>query len=192
MKMKKIILITITFSIVALFIFHCKGSKNRTNDIEIIPNRALTQKELEEFASNQNVKLIESTNFFKEFTVAIYKEDIDNKGFYRLSIDKAGDIYYDTIPSNRSDGSLPFSITTVHIENPFKVIIFFDEDILDKAYKINLKFKEEFYISEFIEDKEGLIIYDKNGKNEEVIKNTPQYIEILDKDKNAIYIHEFK
>jgi hypothetical protein len=116
-------------------------------------------------------------------TVVLY-ENQSEMGVYQISIDETGNISWTQLSWANNSAFTPVSIGSRATGIPFVAVIINNDQMLKKAYKVTVVFRNKDEVTEFVNNSKGIIIPDENVRNGSVGWSS---ITVFDKDNNVLF-----
>ncbi|VVB84338.1 Uncharacterised protein [uncultured archaeon] len=116
-------------------------------------------------------------------TVVLY-ENQSEMGFYQISIDETGNISWTQLSWSNNSAFTPVSIGGTATGIPFVAVIINDDQMLKKAYKVTVVFRNKDEVTGLVNNSKGIIIPDENVRNGNVGWSS---VTVFDKDNNVLF-----
>ena len=116
-------------------------------------------------------------------TVVLY-ENQSEMGFYQISIDETGNISWTQLSWSNNSAFTPVSIGGTATGIPFVAVIINDDQMLKKAYKVTVVFRNKDEVTGLVNNSKGIIIPDENVRNGNVGLSS---VTVFDKDNNVLF-----
>ena len=116
-------------------------------------------------------------------TVVLYENETE-MGVYQISIDESGKISWNQLSWANNSAFTPVSIGSRATGIPFVAVIINNDQILKKAYKVTVIFRNKDEVTELVNDNKGIIIPDDKVRNGNVGWSS---VTIFDKDNNVLF-----
>jgi hypothetical protein len=105
-------------------------------------------------------------------------------GVYQISIDENGEISWTQLSWANNSAFTPVSIGGTATGIPFVAVIINDNQMLKKAYKVTVVFKNKDEVTGLVNNSKGIIIPDENVRNGNVGWSS---VAVFDKDNNVLF-----
>lgn len=116
-------------------------------------------------------------------TVVLYENESE-MGVYQISIDETGNMSWTRLSWANNSAFTPVSIGGRATGIPFVAVIINNDQMLKKAYKVTVVFRNKDEVTGLVNNSKGIIIPDENVRNGNVGWSS---ITVFDKDNNVLF-----
>lgn len=175
MSKKNVLFLFIFMFIITIVFIHYTGKEKYSPP---------TISEVNEFVSKNSINAlsIKETN---EFTIVLF-ENVQEYGHYILYKNQKNKLYSGCVKAGRDSKENTVSLGGVASGKiPFVTVIINDEDMLQKAKKIEITFKDGTVVNEMISGKGTIVLH-----HNEINKEPMSYIKLIIYDKDMTKLYE--
>jgi hypothetical protein len=188
--MKRLRLLLFALIVLSLLIAGCVQKNHNVENYSAQGNKSTpegtlissSESKINQFLEGKNVTPLANRTVGNS-TVVLY-ENQSEMGVYQISIDETGNISWTQLSWANNSAFTPVSIGSRATGIPFVAIIINDNQMLKKAYKVTVVFRNKDEVTELVNNSKGIIIPDENVRNGSVGWSS---ITIFDKDNNVLF-----
>lgn len=155
------------------------NSVQANNSAQITPS---SESKINQFLEEKNVTPLANRTVGNS-TVVLY-ENQSEMGVYQISIDETGNMSWAQLSWANNSAFTPVSIGGTATGIPFVAVIINNDQMLKKAYKVTVVFRNKDEVTELVNNSKGIIIPDENVRNGNVGWSS---VTIFDKDNNVLF-----
>jgi outer membrane lipoprotein-sorting protein len=185
--MKRLRLLLFALIVLSLLIAGCVQKNQENYSIQENKSTQETYKptsesQINQFIEEKNVTFLANRTVGNS-TVVLYENESE-MGVYQISIDETGNISWTQLSWANNSAFTPVSIGGTATGIPFVAVIINDDQMLKKAYKVTVVFRNKDEVTELVNNSKGIIIPDENVRNGNVGWSS---VTVFDKDNNILF-----
>ncbi|SNQ59974.1 exported hypothetical protein [Candidatus Methanoperedens nitroreducens] len=151
---------------------------NSAQETSISPSES----QIKQFLEEKNVTSLANRTVGNS-TVVLYENESE-MGVYQISIDETGKMSWTQLSWANNSAFTPVSIGSRATGVPFVAVIINNDQMLKKAYKVTVVFRNKDEVTELVNNSKGIIIPDENVRNGNVGWSS---VTVFDKDNNVLF-----
>ncbi len=140
------------------------------------------ESKINQFLEEKNVTPLANRTVMNS-TVVLYENESE-MGVYQISINETGKMSWTQLSWANNSAFTPVSIGGRATGIPFVAVIINNDQMLKKAYKVTVVFRNKDEVTELVNNSKGIIIPDENVRNGNVGWSS---VTIFDKDNNVLF-----
>ncbi len=187
--MRSLRLLPFALIVLSLLIAGCiQGNNSVQKNYSVLENKSAqatyspSESKINQFLEEKNVTSLANRTVGNS-TVVLY-ENQSEMGVYQISIDETGNISWTQLSWANNSAFTPVSIGGTATGIPFVAVIINNDQMLKKAYKVTVVFRNKDEVTELVNNSKGIIIPDENVRNENVGWSS---VTVFDKDNNILF-----
>ncbi len=187
--MRSLWLLPFALIVLSLLIAGCiQGNNSVQKNYSVLENKSAqatyspSESKINQFLEEKNVTPLVNRTVGNS-TVVLY-ENQSEMGVYQISIDETDNISWTQLSWANNSAFTPVSIGSRATGIPFVAIIINNDQMLKKAYKVTVVFRNKDEVTELVNNSKGIIIPDENVRNGSVGWSS---VTIFDKDNNVLF-----
>lgn len=141
-----------------------------------------SESKMNQFLEEKNVTSLANRTVGNS-TVVLYENESE-MGVYQISINETGKISWTQLSWANNSAFTPVSIGGTATGIPFVAVIINNDQMLKKAYKVTVVFRNKDEVTELVNNSKGIIIPDEKVRNGNVGWSS---VTIFDKDNNILF-----
>ncbi len=141
-----------------------------------------SESQIKQFLEEKNVTPLANRTVGNS-TVVLYENESE-MGVYQISINETGKMSWTQLSWANNSAFTPVSIGGTATGIPFVAVIINNNQMLKKAYKVTVVFRNKDKVTELVNNSKGIIIPDENVRNGNVGWSS---VTVFDKDNNVLF-----